>query len=330
MSTRVAVTGANGFIGQHVVRHFRAAGWEVRALVRPGRRVAAPEGVAVIEAPLLAPDVARAADGCDAIVHAAGRTRAATASAFHAANVEVVRQVAEAAAAIGARLVHVSSLAAAGPGTLERPRAEDEPPCPLTAYGRSKLAAEDVVKATPGLWWTIVRPALVYGPADRNALPLFRLAQRGLALAIARRPEPAYTLVHVADVARGIEMAATSAAAESRIFALGHPQSETATTLAETLARVFGRPCRRLRVPYPLLLAAAAGGEVAARCGRPLALDRARLTELMADGWVCSVERAGKELGFFARIGLRQGFASTAAWYVRRGMLPPPGARRVR
>jgi dihydroflavonol-4-reductase len=321
MSGRVAVTGANGFIGQNVVRHLRDAGWKVRAIVRPGRRCVVPDGVELVAAPFVAADLMRAAADADVIVHAAGRTRASTTRQFYAANVDVTRDVVQVAARLDARLVHISSLAAVGPGTSARPRAEDDTPCPLTAYGRSKLAAEELVRTAHGLRWTIVRPALVYGPADHNTLPLFKLARRGLALRVRRSTAPAYTFVHVDDVARGIEVAATAVAAERQVFALGHPKSETADTLTDTLARVLGRRCRRVWIPYALLLAGAAGGEVAKLCGWPLALDRARLTELMADGWVCSVEKARDRLGVSARIDLLEGFTSTAAWYARHGLL---------
>src|SRR5262249_6608380 len=127
--------------------------------------------------------------------------------------------------------------------------------------------------------------------------------------------------VHVDDVARGIEAAATTATAERQVFFLGHSRSETTETLADTLASVLGRPCRRLPVPYALVLVAALAGDVARLCGRRLALDRARLIELMAEGWVCSVTKARERLGFSARVDLREGFASTAAWYARHGLL---------
>jgi dihydroflavonol-4-reductase len=321
MSRHVAVTGANGFIGQHVVRHFRDAGWTVRAIVRPGRRAGVPNGVELIATQFVAADLIRAAAGAEVIVHAAGRTRGAMSRQFQAANVEVTRQVVRAAVELGARLVHVSSLAAAGSGTPEHPRAEDDPPRPLTAYGRSKLAAEGVVRTSNRLRWTIVRPALVYGPADRNALPLFKLAQRGIILQAVRSPAPAYTFVHVDDVARGIEAAAAASAALGQVFSLGHPRSDTVDTLTDTLARALGRPCRPVRCPYALLRAAALAGDLATFLDWPLALDRARLVELSAEGWVCSVERARDRLGFSARIDLVEGFTSTAAWYARHGWL---------
>src|SRR5262245_54319497 len=248
MSRLVAVTGANGFIGQNVVRHFRDAGWMVRAIVRPGRHDGVPGGVDIVDSRFTVNDLIRAAAGAEVIVHVAGRTRAAMSRQFDLANVEVTRRVVRAAAELGARLVHISSQAAAGPGTPEHPRAEGDPPHPLTAYGRSKLAAEEVVRTTARLSWTIVRPALVYGPADRNTLPLFRMAQKGIMLELGRSPSLAYTFIHVDEIARGIETAATAAAALGQIFALGHPQSDTVDSVTETLGRVMGRRWSRVRV----------------------------------------------------------------------------------
>jgi UDP-glucose 4-epimerase len=78
MRGRIAVTGANGFIGRNVVRYLCDAGWKVRAIVRPGRPCAVPDGVEVIAASFVAADLVRAAAGTEVIVHAAGRTRKRT------------------------------------------------------------------------------------------------------------------------------------------------------------------------------------------------------------------------------------------------------------
>jgi nucleoside-diphosphate-sugar epimerase len=317
----VAVTGATGFIGGHVTQRLLERGWRVRAIVRPGGRREVPPGVERVTAPLHVADLTEACAGADAIIHLAGRIRAATPRQFHAVNVEGTRAVAEAARAAGARLVLVSSLAAAGPGTPSRPRTEDDTPEPITPYGRSKLAAEQVVRRMPSLRWTIVRPALVYGPGDRSFLPLFRLAARGLVLDVApSSSSPAYTLIHAADVATGIEQAASVPAALSGTFFLGHDERVTADSIVAALARIEGRTPYRIGVPWPVVALAATAGQLAAWCGRPWALDRARLAELRAPGWVCSV-RCAERIGFQARIPMGDGFASTAAHYRRCGWL---------
>src|SRR5262245_66582705 len=114
MSGRVAVTGANGFIGRNVVLHLHNAGWAVRAIVRPGHGYAVPEGVEVVATQYVTSDLVRAAAGAEVIVHAAGRTRAATTRQFQTANVEITRQVVGAAVELGFGIVHILSQATGG------------------------------------------------------------------------------------------------------------------------------------------------------------------------------------------------------------------------
>src|SRR5262245_35529044 len=184
----IAITGATGFVGWHVVE---ALGGQVRAIVRPGNRKPLPHGVESVEASLLDTSaLARALDGCEAVVHAAGVIRARTQADFDAVNVGATRTVVAAANAAGARVILISSEAAIGAGTRERPSREDDSPKPLTPYGRSKLGGEEVVRRDARVPWTIIRPSAVYGPRDRGFLPLFALAARGLFPQIVRPDMP--------------------------------------------------------------------------------------------------------------------------------------------
>ena len=103
-----AVTGANGFIGQHLVRRFSGAGWEARAVVRRDFDIESGE-------------LARRFDGADVVVHAAGATRTPTEAGLRDSNVRLTARVIEAAQRAGVgRLVFISSQAAAGPATVSR------------------------------------------------------------------------------------------------------------------------------------------------------------------------------------------------------------------
>jgi nucleoside-diphosphate-sugar epimerase len=320
----VSITGAAGFLGWHLAEAFHAAGWRVRGLVRPGSAKPLPEGVERVEAHLAqrfagSGSLEAACAGSTLVIHGAALVRAARPEAFDETNVRGTAAAVAAANAAGARLVLISSQAAGGPGTIECPAREDAPPRPVTAYGRSKLAAEAVVLAEARVPWTILRPSAIYGPRDRGFLPLFRLASRGWFFRLTR-PDSAFTLVHVDDVVRAVLLAAEERASGASLF-VGHPTPHSADELLRSIADAVGRPFRPLVVPPALLEMLALGGDLWwALGGRPL-LDTTRLSELRADGFVCSVEAAREQLGFVASVPLQEGVARTAKWYRERGWI---------
>ncbi|MDX6349112.1 MAG: hypothetical protein QOF84_3902 [Streptomyces sp.] len=206
---RYLVTGATGFIGRRMLRHLTDGGHDVTALVRagpalPGVRTA--YGDLATGAGLLA-----AVQGADRVIHLAGVTKAPSHHLYDLVNAEGTRRLCAALAALPEppRLVHCSSLAAAGPG---RQRREEDEPAPVSAYGRSKLGGEhalrEVAHRVPGV---IVRPPIVYGPGDHEFLPRLVTAVRtGLLPAIGRPGPRHYSLIHVDDLCRALLTAADS------------------------------------------------------------------------------------------------------------------------
>ena len=314
------VTGATGFIGRHLVERLAADGWRVRVVQRPESQGSAPAGVEVVRAALMSPALAPAFAGAAAVIHLAGRTAAPSIDAYLAANARATAEVARACRDAGARLVHVSSQAAAGPAPASRPLTEADEPRPCSPYGISKLAGERAVRETPDLTWTIVRPVAVYGPGDRGFLPLFKLACGGWAV-IPGRAEACYTLVHVRDLVRQVAGAAERPEALGEVFFLGHPALHTARSLAAALGRACERRVRTVVVPAPALYAAALAGDVGAWLGHPLALDRSKYRELMSGGFACEVKKARQVLGVEPGIDLEDGFAETARWYREKGWI---------
>jgi nucleoside-diphosphate-sugar epimerase len=310
----VSVTGATGFLGSHIALELMARGWSVRAIVRPGNAKPLPAGVAVHEAALDRAALTAAIGGCDVVVHAAGLTRAPGDRSFRAVNVDGTRAVVAAANDAGARLVHISSLAAIGPGTPERPAHEDDRPQPVTAYGRSKLASEAVVRSEARVPWTILRPSAVYGPNDRELLPLVRLATRGIFPLLARS-SAAFTLVYAGDLARAVASAADDERSDGQAIFIGHRDPVTAHVILRQLAQAVHRPFRPRHIPGVLVRALALAGESVWRLGRRPAFDMARFAELRAEGFVCSVERARAVIGFTAEVSLAEGLEQTVRWY---------------
>lgn len=316
----VSITGATGFVGWHVAERFRAEGWQVRAIVRPDSPNAVPPGVERVSARLDAGDLTRACAGSDVIVHSAGLVRAAGVEPFRITNVEGTQAAVAAANAAGARLVHISSLAAIGPSTPGRANEEDDPPHPVTPYGRSKWESEEVVRREARGPWTILRPGSVYGPRDREFLTLFKLAARGRFL-VGTRPGATFTLIHVDDVARVVQAAAVSPAADGTAFFVGHERPASAVEVLQTIAAAVGRPFRPFTVPSVALKLVAAAGEIGWRIGVKPTFDASRLAEFEAGSFVCSVARARERLGFSAAVPLPQGMAETWQWYRKEGWI---------
>ena len=179
----VLVTGATGLVGSHVVEALAARREAVRALVRPAARPALPPGVEAVIGDVTDPAAwSAAAHGVRAIVHAAAIVqRRATWEEYVAVNVDGTRLAVAAARAVGARLVHISSVAVYG-GTAAYPpgserRDEDYPFQPIADhdfYGRTKRMAEEVVReaaARRDVVAVALRPTVIYGERDRLFTP---------------------------------------------------------------------------------------------------------------------------------------------------------------
>ena len=305
MSTRLAITGGTGFVGQHVLRVAREQGIAVRALARTPQ----PDtpGVAWLRGSLSDPAaLAALVTGCSAVVHLAGVINAPDRAAFDAGNVAGTAVMLAAAETAGVRrFVHVSSLAAREPG--------------LSMYGASKAAAEALVAASP-LDWTIVRPPAVYGPGDRETLAFYQLVARGLAVLPGRGR---FSAIEVGDLARAL-LAVTPAEGLRGTFGVddgtrrGHDYAE----LAGTVAHALGKRPLRLRVPGGALrLGAAADTALSRWRGRQprLSFDRARYIA-HADWTLNDAERLPAAI-WTPAIGLAEGVQATADWYRTEGWL---------
>lgn len=318
--TRAALTGATGFVGSHLAEALRARGDDLSCLVRPTGKEAAllSLGCRCVRGSL-EDDAALAAlvTGADIVYHVAGVVAAASPEEFHRTNAEGTARVAAAAHAAGVRrLVYVSSLAVTGPTVPGRPLDESGAPRPVTAYGRSKHAGEDAVRAS-AVPFTIVRPPIVYGPRDRQVLLLFRMAGRGLAPLLGDGSQE-LSLVHARDLARALVAAGTSAATLGRTYHAAHPTPITQRSLMEAMAAALGSHPRLVSLPPGIVRAGLRVASLASRLrgrGRPSLVDPAKAAELLAPAWTCSSAALERDAGWRAAIGLPEGLGETARWY---------------
>jgi nucleoside-diphosphate-sugar epimerase len=298
-----AVTGATGFVGPHLIAALARRGWRVRLLIRRWTPLPSLAGVdAEIVWGDLADDaaLARLVDGADAVVHAAGLIKARRAEDFMAVNRDGTARLS--AAAPGALFLLLSSLAAREPQ--------------LSAYARSKRAAEEVVARREGPWCTVRAPA-VYGPGDRETLAYFKMAKRGFALQ-PNRSDARLSLIHVEDLAE--VLAATLDQSPCRSICEiddGHEGGYSHDDMAAAAAVALGRPVRPIRVSRGVIGVVA---ELNARRRSTQILTPGKVRELFHPDWVAH-RRLPAALGWAARYDLPHGFGHTISWYRNHGWL---------
>jgi nucleoside-diphosphate-sugar epimerase len=295
----VALTGATGFIGRALADHLENTDWRIRALVRGRRLVHTPvHRIEWVRGALEDSDsLERLVAGADAVVHCAGVARGAFESEFFRVNCDGLARLARTAAAqpTPPRFMLISSLAAREPA--------------LSPYAASKRHGEATLSAVArGMPWTVIRPPAVYGPGDREILPLLEWMARGVA-PIWTSAEARFSLLYVTDLARAV-IALLECATSGRIFEVhdGRPGGYSMNEVITTVERVSGRGARRLSVPAGLLATVAAANLAAARVfGYAPMLTPWKLRELAHPGWVCDNAPFSAVTGWQPRVTLEEG-----------------------
>jgi nucleoside-diphosphate-sugar epimerase len=321
---RALVTGANGFLGSHLVDHLTAEGWDVRGLVRRTSDTRwLPRDLELVYGDAAAPgSLAPAVRDADVVFHLAGVTRAGSEAAYLEVNAEGTRNLVRAARDANVnRFVLVSSLAAGGSSTTARPRTEDDPDHPAGAYGRSKKAGEQELEANAGdMAWTVLRPCAIYGPREKDFLILARFAAGGWVIRFTGPPQRV-SVIHVDDAVRALVAASRAEAAAGRTYYVAHPEAATWAQVGRRMAAAAGRRPRNLPVPRGILAVASRLTGAATLIGKKNPLPPDRVRDLLAEAWTCDPGRARTEIGFAASVSLDEGMSDLMNWYAKEGWL---------
>lgn len=331
----VFVTGASGFIGTHLVRELVSRGLRCKCLVRATSNTSElpTDEVELIRGSIEDPDSYRdALEGCDTVLHLAGRVSATNEAQFLQVNADACAKLADACLETRQppRFIFVSSIAAAGPppqGTDVRE--ETQPANPISHYGRSKRKGELLLaERADKMPITIVRPGIVYGPCDKNLFEIVRTIHRLRLHFVVGFRTPPLSFIYVDDliqlifaaVARGETLRTDPNCSEGIYFASDDSEFPTYRELGQRLAKSLDRSV----LVWPLLPAVAKGVGFAAqtvngllRRSSLLTVDKVR--EATVTSWATSSQKAQQQLGFTPTKSLDENLRQTSQWYADNG-----------
>lgn len=323
---KIAVTGATGFIGSHLVEALVGKGHEVTCLARSSERAQGLGGLPVrfVFGSLDSSHaLACLVDGQEAVVHVAGLTKAPNLQEYVRVNVGGTENLVSVIRENGAhirRFLFFSSSETMGPSPGGVAFTEEARPRPFSAYGKSKVMAEEcLVGLSTHVPVTVVRPPGVYGPRDKDFAILFRLVSRGVQPVVS--PSPVFSVVYVKNLAAGICCAIERPHEGMRSYFFTDGPATSWLDFGEMIAQALGRRTFKLRVPLLAVRGVAfIAGLLNSFTGKNGILSREKIQE-MGGSWVVSDERARRELGYRPAFSTEQGIVETASWYRSQGWL---------
>lgn len=334
---RLLITGSSGFIGSHMLREARAAGYELWVAVRAGAQLERleREGIRYVEVDYYDAEQMRSAFHALSahypdeplwhyVIHNAGITKTARLEEFQEVNAEHTLRLLSALIDLPQppeRFVLMSSLSSYGDiHHDDTPLRADDPQRPTTRYGRSKCLAEHYTEQS-GLPFTILLPTGVYGPGDKDYLMSLRGIAGGIN-AMAGCQTQYLTFVHGADVARAALHVLSQPEAEGERYIVSDGATYTDIEYGRLVQRLLGR--RRvlhLRVPLPLLWGICQLGSLWARLsGKVTPLNRDKYPILAQRNWRCDPSPL-IALGWRPRYDLEEGLRDTLEVARAQGLL---------
>lgn len=305
MSRTIAITGATGFIGAWLAKRLASTGWHVRALIRAASldkrtRDFEPEWITGDLGNIQS--LEKLVAGADAVVHCAGAVRGASQEDFDRINVDGVARLVKVAAAQKPppRFLLVSSLAAREPQ--------------LSFYAASKRNGEKALALNAGnMFWSAFRPPAVYGPGDREMLPLFQWMYRGLAPLIGS-DKNRVSLLYVEDLAAAIISWLQNGKHSERFYELhdGHQNGYSWQEIIAVVEGLNGKSVLRVNIPFPIVKLIAAVNLTGAKIfGRSPMLTPGKVRELTHSNWVADNDQLSSEIGWVPKVMLEEGLQLT-------------------
>lgn len=319
------ITGGTGFIGSHLVDTLlRDGDHDLRCMVRSNERWLEGKNYKKINCDLNDIHALKEAmEGVDVVFHLAGVVKSRDNRTFERVNVEGTENLLRIAQKVGVpKIIISSSQAAAGP-SFKKPVTEDDEMMPVSRYGESKKKMEELIHriADQNSQITVVRPSSVYGPREEDIYTFFKIASKGVIPIIGSGAGKQISMAHVNDIVDGILLAASKSHKGVRTYFLSSERGYDWHEIRDATASALGKKLLTVNVPARLVRAAGKLTETAASFfGAYPVMNEDKAREMVLS-WVCSVEKAKKELDYSQKIDLHEGIAQTIDWYKRHNWL---------
>lgn len=328
----ILITGANGFIGSFIVEEALNRGMNVWAAVRKSssREYLQDERINFIELNLSSKnDLLRQMSDMsfDYVVHAAGVTKCIDKKDFFRINTDGTKNLVQALQELDMPLrkfVEISSLSVLGPVCEKRPYREmtdDDLPQPNTAYGRSKLLAEEFLDSQKNFPYVVLRPTGVYGPRERDYFMMAKSIKGHTDFAVGYKPQD-LTFVFVLDVVQAVFLALEKGVSGRKYF-LSDGKVYDSRTFSDLIRCELGNPWLiRIKAPVWLLRVITWCGDFWGRVsGKVSALNNDKYHIMKQRNWRCDITPAVSELGYRPLYDLERGVKITMQWYRDNGWL---------
>jgi nucleoside-diphosphate-sugar epimerase len=327
----ILITGASGFIGSFIVEEALSRGFEVWAAVRKSssHQFLKDERIHFIELNLSSQEALQqqlAGHQFDYVVHAAGVTKCLDKRDFFRINTEGTKHLVSALLALRMplrRFVYISSLSIMGAIREQQPYEEireSDTPRPNTAYGESKLLAEQWLDTQP-IPYIILRPTGVYGPRERDYFMMAKSIQSHTDFAVGFQQQD-ITFVYVSDVVQAVFLALEKGKTGRRYF-LSDGEVYQSAAFSNYIRRELGNPWWiRITAPLWLLRVITFVGEYVGRLtGKVTALNNDKYYIMRQRNWRCDITPARQELGYEPQVKLEEGVRRSIKWYRENGWL---------
>lgn len=334
---KILITGASGFIGGFLVEEALRRGYETWAGVRTGSNLAnlQDKRIRFIDLKYKSREALTAqlaefvsANGAwDYIIHNAGLTKTVNKNNFFRVNAENTRNFIEALQAANCqpkKFILMSSLSSYGSGDEENfaPIRLDDPQLPDTAYGKSKLEAENYVRSQEYFPYVILRPTGVYGPGERDYFMEIKSIHSGLDFAVGFTPQR-ITFIYVKDLATVAFLALENEAIINRHYFVADGDVYTDEGFARVIQNLLNKKyVLHARIPLFIVRMACVCSEwIGKLLNKSMTLNSDKYIILKQRNWICDIEPLRNELRFTPAYPLWKGLEECIEWYKKEGWL---------